>query len=160
MNSKTTETPCGGGIELNILGEKMTQKDNPSEPLSKRHPWQRHYNGWSWKERCAINPIQNRAIRDGSLIKPTICSICGFSKPDDLKGAGYIFMHTERYDRPLDINPCCKSCHAALHARFDDPMRWHSIVKRNWRQGAWFIQLSLDPASQTQAFEITYPNKV
>ncbi len=122
-----------------------------------RKSWRRHYNGWTWEERCAIIPTQNKAVREDRIKRPTVCSICGHSKPDDPKGAGYIFMHTERYDRPLDLYPACKRCHAALHARFDDPARWLAVVKENWRQGAWFTLLSMDPASQFQPFEITYP---
>ena len=118
--------------------------------------WQKPYNGWTWKERCAVTPIQNRAIKNGQLIRPTICSICGFTRPDKINGSGYIFCHTERYDRPLDIYPCCKRCHAALHARFDDPARWYTVVKLNWREGAWFTLLSLDPKSQFQPFNQTY----
>lgn len=122
-----------------------------------RKSWMRPYNDWSWEERCAVTPIQNKAVREGQLRRPTTCSICGHSKPSDPKGAGYIFMHTESYDRPLDLFPACKRCHASLHSRFDDPARWLAVVKKNWRQGAWFTLLSMDPASQFQPFEVTYP---
>jgi hypothetical protein len=119
--------------------------------------WQRSYNGWTWKERCAVTPIQNKAIKEGRLVRPTVCSICGFSRPEKIKGSGYIFCHLEDYSRPLDIFPACKHCHAALHARFDDPGRWSAVVRQNWHQGAWFTLLSLDPVSQTQSFDTTYP---
>lgn len=129
-----------------------------STPKAKRKPWQRPYNGWDWPSRCAVTPIQNKALRDGALTRPIVCSICGHSKPDAPKGVGYIFCHTERYDRPLDLYPACKRCHAALHARFDDPERWLAVAKANWRQGAWFTLLSMDPLSQYQPFEVTYPH--
>jgi len=135
----------------------MTLLDHKSDPQHFRKPWQKSYNGYSWKERCAVTPIQNKAVREGRLIRPTTCSICGHTKPDAPKGAGYIFMHTERYDRPLDIYPCCKRCHAALDARFDNPARWFTVVKQNWREGAWFTILSMAPVSQHQPFEATYP---
>lgn len=124
---------------------------------SPRKPWMRPYNGWTWEVRCAVTPIQNKAVREGKLMRPTVCSICGHTEPDDPKGAGYIFMHTERYDQPLDLYPACKRCHAALHARFVDPGRWITVVRENWRQGAWFTLLSMDPASQFLPFDKTYP---
>ncbi len=130
------------------------------EPVSNRRPWQTHYNGWSWEERCAITPIQNEAIRTGKLVRPTVCSICNFSDPANPKGRGYIFLHTERYDRPLEVLGCCKRCHAALHARFRDPERFRSVVARNYRQGAWFMLLSFDPASQFRPFDETYPDGI
>ncbi len=136
----------------------MAILNNKSDRQRSHKSWQKPYNGWTWKQRCAVTPIQNKAVREGKLIRPTVCSICGHSKSDAPKGAGYIFMHTERYDRPLDLYPACKRCHAALHARFDDPARWFVVVKQNWRQGAWFTLLSMDPASQYQSFDITYPN--
>lgn len=121
-------------------------------------PWQRPYNGWTWKERCAVTPIQNLAIKEERLIRPTVCSICLDDRSDFPKGRDYRYLHCERYDRPLEIYPCCKRCHAALHARFDDPARWSVVVKQNWRQGAWFTLLSLDPDSQCRPFGKTYQN--
>lgn len=123
----------------------------------KRKPFELPYNGWSWEERCAITPIQNEALRTGKIKRPTTCSICGFSDPANPKGRGYIFLHTERYDRPLEIYPVCKRCHAALHARFRDPERFRVLVADNFVEGAWFTLLSFDPASQFRPFEETYP---
>jgi hypothetical protein len=134
----------------------LNQSSDPQN-IPKRKPWQRPYNGFSWQQRCAITPVQNRAIKEGRLTRPTVCSICGHTKPDDPKGAGYIYCHLEDYSRPLDILPACKSCHAALHARFDDPARGFAVAKANWRQGAWFTLLSMDLQSQYQPFEVTYP---
>lgn len=122
-----------------------------------RKPWMRPYNGWTWKERCAVTPIQNKALREGRLERPIICSICLDDRSEYPKGRDYRFLHTEDYSRPLSILPCCKPCHAALHARFDDPARWLAVVKANWRQGAWFTLLSMDPVSQFQSFDVTYP---
>lgn len=39
-------------------------------------PWECHYNGSSWSSRCAVTPVQNAAIRDGRLMRPTACTIC------------------------------------------------------------------------------------
>lgn len=128
--------------------------------LRKRKPWQRPYNGWSWKERCAVTPVQNRAIKEGRLIRPTLCSICLDDRDEYPKGRDYRFLHTEDYSRPLHIYPCCKRCHAALHARFDDPARWVAVAKQNWREGAWFTLLSMDPQSQYQPFDVTYATRL
>lgn len=116
------------------------------------------YNGFSHRERVATLPIQNAAFRGGTLLRPTVCSICGFSRPEVLEGAGYIYAHLEDYRRPLEILPCCKRCHAALHARFRDPERWSRMRDRNLRSGVWFENLSMDPQSQFIPFDQTYPD--
>lgn len=121
-------------------------------------PWETHYNNWSWSERCAVTPVQNAMFRSGQLVRPTMCSICLFSDPARLDGSGYIYAHLERYDRPGDLFPACKRCHAALHARFRDPDRWSLVLDRHGRTGEWFTLLSLDPACQWQPFTVTYPN--
>lgn len=117
-------------------------------------PWETSYNGWSWAERCAVTPIQNALFRSGKLIRPTMCSICGFNDSARINGSGYIFAHLERYDRPEEIYPACKRCHAALHARFRDPERWQRVLDRWGRSDAWFSALSLDPASQWQSIRL------
>lgn len=122
-----------------------------------RH-WERPYNGWSWSERCAVNPLQRAMFGSGELIRPTVCSICGFSRPDQLNGSGFIYSHLERYDRPAEIYPVCKRHHADLHSRFAQPLRWQGVLERHGRPGAWFTLLSLDPASQMRPFGETYPN--
>ena len=120
-------------------------------------PWETPYNGWSWADRCAVTPIQNAMFRSGELARPTECSICGFSDPARINGSGYIFAHTERYDLPGELHPACKRCHAALHARFREPERWQALLRRSAMPGSWAFALSLDPASQWQPFEATYP---
>ncbi|MDK9721982.1 MAG: hypothetical protein OEL53_12450 [Rhodospirillales bacterium] len=116
------------------------------------------YNGFSEDERKASNPVQNQAFRDGRLVRPTTCSVCGFSDPEDPKGRGYIYAHLEDYRRPLDLLPCCKRCHAALHARFREPERWAKLLQQYGQPGRWFTLLSMDPDSQTRPFDETYPN--
>lgn len=125
---------------------------------ARARPWETWYNGWDWASRCAVTPIQNRLFRSGQLARPTVCSICGFSDPARLEDNGYIFAHLERYDRPMELYPTCRRCHASLHARFRDPMRWQGVLQRHGRAGEWFTFLSLDPASQRAPFGLTYPN--
>lgn len=127
-------------------------------PEGTQRPWEIPYNGWSWAERGAIVPIQNAMFRRGQLTRPTVCSICGFSDPARLRGSGYIFAHTERYDRPGELFPACKRCHADLHARFRDPERWMRRLARIELQSDWPRLLTLDPASQWRPFRETYPD--
>lgn len=123
-------------------------------------PWETYYNGWSWTERCAVTPIQNALFRSGQLDRPTICTICGFSDPARINGSGYIFAHLERYDRPAELFPACKKCHAALHARFREPERWQILLRRSALPGSWAFALSLDLASQRRPFSETYPEGI
>jgi len=116
------------------------------------------YNGFGHAERVATNPIQNAALRDGRLIRPDTCSICGFSLPSELSGRGYIYLHLEDYRRPLAPLPVCKRCHPILHARFRDPEPWLRIVRRYWQPGRWFTLLTMAPESQTRPFDETYPD--
>lgn len=116
------------------------------------------YNGFSEDERKATNPVQNQAFRDGRLQRPTTCSICGFTDPNDPKGRGYIYAHLEDYRKPLDILPCCKRCHAALHARFREPERWLALLEQYGQPGKWFTRLSMEQESQTRPFDETYPD--
>lgn len=138
----------------------MTPKNETARVGMAPRPWETSYNGWTWSQRCAVTPIQNRALRDGLIERPTSCCICGYSRPSDLRGRGYIFLHLERYDCPLDFYPCCKRCHAALHARFRDPDRWQRVLRRHGAPGRWFTVLSLDPASQWRPFRETYAEKL
>jgi hypothetical protein len=116
------------------------------------------YNGFSSAERLATNAIQKRAASEGRFVFPTRCSICGLSRPDKPKTVGYVYAHLEDYRRPLECHPCCRNCHAALHARFRDPQRWNRILTLHRRQEAWFTLLSNEPLSQTAPFDETYPN--
>ena len=135
-------------------------KPSRAEELSKvgSKPWQVAYNGFSWAERCATNAPQRNGVKSGAITQPIECSVSGFSRPEALKGAGYIFMHLEDYRRPLDFLPVCKSVHASLHARFRDPVRWAKVVYERYVEGAWFTLLTMDPASQTAPFDEIYPN--
>jgi hypothetical protein len=106
------------------------------------------YNGWSPEERRATLPIQRDAIRSGQMARPTICSVCGSSHD--------VWLHDERYDRPLEAYPVCRLCHRALHMRFDEPAGWMTLVAQYGGRGEWFEQLSLDPQSQWRPFDQTY----
>lgn len=59
----------------------------------------------------AHNAINN-AIRDGKVLKPSVCSICGIK---DVK----IHGHHYDYNKPLDVVWCCEQCHAEIHRLID-----------------------------------------
>lgn len=50
-----------------------------------------------------------RAVRNGVLIKPDHCEVCG-------KKSVKIDMHHKDYTKPLDIVWVCKQCHHEIHA--------------------------------------------
>jgi hypothetical protein len=54
------------------------------------------------------------AVRDGVLIAPNACELCGSARGDSpLWG---IHAHHEDYSRPLDVLWLCQSCHQRVHA--------------------------------------------
>lgn len=109
------------------------------------------YNGWDPDERLATLPVQRAAIKSGALPRPSSCSICGSRQN--------VWLHDERYDRPLEAYAVCRRCHGALHRRFDDPVPWQTLVAQHSRGGtAWFELLSLDPTCLRRPFSETYPN--
>ena len=117
-----------------------------------------HYNGFDHHQRVAVNPIQRQLLKDEVILQPVACSICGYSRPNDLQGSGYIYTHLENYDDPTAVLPTCKSCHADLHARFKDRGRWERKLYQNYERGRWFTLLSMSSDSQFRPFHETYPN--
>ena len=120
--------------------------------------WKIGYNGFRFEAGYSVIPIQNDALRRGIIARPTMCGICRDGRSERPKGRDYRYLHLEDYAKPLVIHPCCKSCHAALHARFREPERWQRVLARHARPGDWATLLSLDPASQLRPFAETYPN--
>lgn len=137
-------------IDLPSLSRSKPPKVSHSEPPVNIRGW---YNGWSWNQRRTVTPIQNAAVRAGKLIRPTVCSICGFSDPANLDGPGYIFMHLEDYGDPIGgVLPACKRCHYALHARFWKPALWLRIVQAHGRPAAWFLDLTMSPSDMRRPY--------
>lgn len=138
-------------LPLDPDAPKMTRTD----PAVDIRGW---YNGWNWNQRRAVTPIQNVAVRSGELIRPTVCSICGFSDPANIDGCGYIFMHLEDYGDPIGgVQPACKRCHYAIHARFWKPRLWLEIVRRHGCPAAWFTGLTMNAADMFRPFSELYP---
>jgi hypothetical protein len=108
------------------------------------------YNGWGPSERLRAARMQREAVADGTLARPTHCSICGSGRN--------IWFHDERYDRPLGGYAICRSCHMILHQRFTRPAPWLQLVERYRTDACWFFALSMDPESLRRPFSETYPN--
>ena len=48
------------------------------------------------------------AIRNGKLVRPNACELCG--------SEGYLHAHHADYSRPLDVTFLCVPCHKTVHA--------------------------------------------
>jgi hypothetical protein len=69
--------------------EKLVKRNN-SDPVRRR-----------------AHQATSNAIRDGRLIRPDFCSICGKQcKPE---------AHHDDYTRPLNVRWLCRSCHCRHH---------------------------------------------
>jgi hypothetical protein len=61
-------------------------------------------------DKPTIYKMVNQAIKDGVLIEPDVCSVCGWP--------GWpikLVPHHNDYTKPLDIEWLCRSCHQVLH---------------------------------------------
>jgi len=118
------------------------------------------YNGWSPEERTAVTPIQKQALKDGTLAKPTHCSICKCEgNRRDWRAQDAVWLHSEDYGNPLDVYHLCRRCHRTLHERFEKPDPWLELIAENGQRGAaWFELLTMDPDSRTRPIGKTYPD--
>jgi hypothetical protein len=62
-------------------------------------------------EKRAAHVLLGNRIRDGLVVKPTVCSVCN-------KG-GRIEGHHDDYAKPLDVKWMCTQCHSDYHAVLD-----------------------------------------
>nr|WP_087574664.1 hypothetical protein [Sphingomonas sp. CDS-1] len=115
------------------------------------------YNGWSPEQRLATLPMQRAALKAGTLLAPTCCSVCGFDPREQPGTSNRVWLHNEDYGDPLATYAICRRCHWALHERFDDPEPWLAIVARHGTGNQWFERLSMDPASKRRPYIETYP---
>ncbi len=76
------------------------------------------YNGFSGKERNKVGTIIRNAIKNGELLPPNRCCMCGQTE-------GTLHYHLEDYSKPLEeLRPICVGCHMRLHIRFEYPNLW------------------------------------
>lgn len=62
----------------------------------------------------AHNKVE-RAINDGSLIRPLVCELCGESGVQYKDGRASIQGHHDDYNKPLEVRWFCKKCHHQWH---------------------------------------------
>ncbi len=117
----------------------------------------RLYNGYSPEERMSLSKPQ-RHERYSRGNNPTVCCMTGFSRPDDIKGAGYMFTHLEDYRKPLDWYPLCKRAHYLLHRRFLEPKPWLRLVAKHHKEGAWYTLLTMDVRDMYKSYDEIYPH--
>lgn len=72
--------------------------------IKSKQRWRTEY-----PERRAAQIALGNAIRDGKIVKPNNCSVCGTEAEIRLEG------HHYDYTKPLDVIWCCTKCHSAIH---------------------------------------------
>jgi len=63
-----------------------------------------------------------KALKDGTLTRPSLCSACGKDPGVGLRGRTKIHAHHTDYARPMDVVWLCGSCHRHEHARITRSM--------------------------------------
>ena len=111
-------------------------------------PVPRSYNGATGKERIAGWQKVLIAERLGLLPPRGCCSLCAVTVAEQ--------RHTELYFRPIMSMPVCRSCHFAIHRRFNDPRRWQAfLAQRNcassWSNALRTIELGREDALRISA---------
>ena len=59
------------------------------------------------KEKVAARYLLRLAVKNGTVVKPTVCSVCSSKK--SIQG------HHHDYTKPLDVEWLCSNCHANRH---------------------------------------------
>lgn len=63
-----------------------------------------------YPEKARARSLLSNAVCDGKIVRPSQCSLCGFSN-------GIIEGHHPDYSKPLEVVWVCKSCHIMIHNR-------------------------------------------
>jgi hypothetical protein len=89
---------------------KEKQKEYMNTPIARKLKSETYKRYWSNPSNTIKNKarsIVNHAIRDGKLINPMKCECCGVET--------FTEAHHEDYNKPLDVNWLCKTCHENKH---------------------------------------------
>ncbi len=101
------------------------------------------YNGATGQERVYVWQ-KNRIGEMAGLLPPLgQCSVCNERRADH--------RHNEIYFRPFALMDICRSCHARLHRRFGNPVRWETflndVVDRDgWARSLLTVQIDREEA--------------
>jgi hypothetical protein len=80
--------------------------------------------------RDTASKLVARAVADGTLIKPTICPVCGDADWLRLRGKRVqIGGHHNDYGKPLEVEWLCAVCHAEA-----DKLRCSAETEAEWGQ--------------------------
>ncbi len=71
--------------------------------LARANATRRYY--WANRHKCLARARVQSAIRQGALVKPSICEACTKASPR-------IEAHHENYEQPLLVQWLCKLCHS------------------------------------------------
>ena len=84
-----------------LLREQERKRTRKKSGYDRYKQWREKY-----PERYKAHTIVNNAVRDGRLIKPSKCEICG--------GDFHIHAHHEDYSMPLLVVWLCARCHGQI----------------------------------------------
>jgi hypothetical protein len=68
------------------------------------------------KAQALARQAVDRAVRDGRLVVPDTCELCGSRPGPGAWRTANVYAHHEDYARPLDVIWLCGSCHHRVHA--------------------------------------------
>lgn len=80
-----------------VEARRAYARANPAGPRDEADP-----------EKRAARVKLGNAIRDGKVVRPPHCEVCGIT--------GDVHGHHDDYTKPLDVIWCCTACHALIHA--------------------------------------------
>jgi hypothetical protein len=81
------------------------------------------YNGFTGKERARQDRVTQVLRRNGSMARPSECSLCGATSRTGLQA--------ETHCDPFSVIPVCFACHMALPARLSSPSKWIERLERH-----------------------------
>ena len=101
-----------------IYREKL-MAGNPEEYKSMRKQTVKKHRE-KFREKNLARVILNNAVRDGNILKPEHCGICG--------GKAKLEAHHFDYSKPLEVIWVCDSCHKGIHVMLRERARENEKV--------------------------------